>query len=42
MIPETLLPKFVHLKFLLAGLLTYPPIVAFPLRNKNSGVSNNQ
>jgi len=31
-IPETLLPKFVHQKFWLAGLLTRQTIVAFPIR----------
>jgi len=30
-IPETLLPTFVHQKFWLAGLLTRQTIVAFPV-----------
>jgi hypothetical protein len=30
-IPETLLPKFVHLKIGLAGFLTCQTIVAFPI-----------
>jgi hypothetical protein len=33
-IPETLLPKFVHLKIWLAGLLTRQTIVAFPSVNR--------
>jgi hypothetical protein len=32
-IPETLLPKFVHLKYWLAGLLTRQTIVAFPIQS---------
>ena len=41
-IPETLLQKFVHQKFWLAGLLTRQTIVAFPSRlRRDSGVYYN-